>query len=65
MGEETKVAPVQQNTEKEPVFSKEQLIASKKYEKDRDILSVVLEDKDYTDKEVLQAIEAFKKGKVK
>ena len=64
MAEETKVAPVQQ-TKTEPVFSKSQLIASKKYEKDRDVLMVVLEDKDYTEEEVLQAIDKFKKGKVK
>ena len=64
MAEETKVEPVQQ-TKIEPVFSKSQLIASKKYEKDRDVLMVVLEDKDYTEKEVLQAIDKFKKGKVK
>lgn len=52
-------------TKKEPVFSKSQLISSKKYEKDRDVLMVVLEDKNYTEKEVLQAIDEFKKGKVK
>lgn len=59
-----KVAPVQQE-KIEPVFSKSQLISSKKYEKDRDVLMVVLEDKNYTEKEVLQAIDEFKKGKVK
>ena len=59
-----KVVPVQQE-KVEPVFSKSQLISSKKYEKDRDVLMVVLEDKNYTEKEVLQAIDEFKKGKVK
>lgn len=48
----------------EPVFTKEQLLASKKYEADRDIISVVLEDGSYTEKQVTKAIEQFKKGKV-
>lgn len=56
---------VVKEAKKEPVFSKSQLISSKKYEKDRDVLMVVLEDKNYTEKEVLQAIDEFKKGKVK
>lgn len=63
-GKSKKVVPMQQE-KVEPVFSKSQLISSKKYEKDRDVLMVVLEDKNYTEKEVLQAIDEFKKGKVK
>lgn len=49
---------------KEPVFTKEQLLASKKYEADKDILSVALENGSYTEKQVAKAIEQFKKGKV-
>lgn len=49
---------------KEPIFTKEQLLMSKKYEKDRDIIAAVLEEGSYTESEIRKIIEQFKKGKV-
>lgn len=48
----------------EPIFTKEQLLTSKKYEKDRDIIAAVLEEGSYTESEIRKIIEQFKKGKV-
>lgn len=46
-------------------FTKEQLISSKLFRNDKDILSATLEDdKNYTKKEAQEIIEKFKKGKV-
>ena len=50
----------------EPRYTKEQISASKKYEKDVDIVNALLKDGElYTLSEVDVAIEKFKKGKVK
>lgn len=46
-------------------FTKEQLVSSKLFNNDKDILSATLEDdKNYTKKEAQEIIEKFKKGKV-
>ena len=46
-------------------FTKEQLISSKLFRNDKDVLSATLEsNKEYTKKEVQEIIEKFKKGKV-
>lgn len=48
------------------VFSKEQLISSKKFMNNKDVLSALLEDdKKYSISEVNEIIENFMKGKVK
>lgn len=50
---------------KEVSYSKEQILASKKYRNRKDIVSAVLSGgKSYTQEEVGQAIEQFMKGKV-
>lgn len=54
-----------QTAESELLFTKEQLLASRKYEKDRDILSAALEDGGYTEAQVAEIILQFKKGRVK
>ena len=52
------------NTESK--FTKEQIVNSKKYIEDSDIVRALLEDnKTYTIKEVDSIIEKFRKGKVK
>lgn len=51
---------------KKPAFTKEQIVASKKYRSNRDLLNVILDDgKKYTSAEIDKKIEDFKKGKVK
>lgn len=46
-------------------YTKEQLLASKKYAARRDLLGVLLEDgKSYTEAQVQMAIKDFMKGKV-
>lgn len=46
-------------------FTKEQLISSKLFRNDKDVLSAILEsNKEYTKKEVQKRIEKFRKGKV-
>ena len=46
-------------------FTKEQLISSKLFSNNKDILSATLENnKEYTKKEAQEIIEKFKKGKV-
>lgn len=46
-------------------FTKEQLISSKLFSNNKDILSATLEsNKEYTKKEAQKIIEKFKKGKV-
>lgn len=53
-----------ENTESK--FTKEQIVNSKKYVEDSDIVRALLEDgKTYTIKEVDNIIEKFRKGKVK
>ena len=47
-------------------FTKEQLISSKRFSNNKDVLSAKLEDdKEYTIKEAQEIIENFMKGKVK
>ena len=47
-------------------FSKEQIISSEKYEKNRDLLDALLEaGRMYVPKEVDEVIEKFMKGEVK
>lgn len=49
----------------EAVYTKEQLLASKKYAARRDLLGVLLEDgKSYTEAQVARKINEFMKGKV-
>lgn len=53
-----------ENTESK--FTKEQIVSSKKYIEDSDIVRALLEDnKTYTLKEVDNIVEKFRKGKVK
>ena len=54
-----------QTAESELLFTKEQLLASRKYEKDKDILSAALEDGEYTETQVAEIILQFRKGRVK
>lgn len=50
----------------EDKFTKEQLISSKRFSNNKDVLSAKLEDdKEYTIKEAQEIIENFMKGKVK
>lgn len=52
--------------EEEYKFSKKQLISSKKYKKDRDIILAILDDsKKYSFDEVDEKIDNFMKGEVK
>lgn len=54
------------NTSTAVVFTKQQLIESRKYANRRDLLKALLEDgKSYTIAEVDAAIEKFMKGKVR
>jgi len=49
----------------EEKFGKRQIVNSKRFKNDRDLLNAILqEDKNYTLKEVEEKIEKFKKGKV-
>ncbi len=45
--------------------TKAQIIASEKYKRYRDVLAVILPDRDLTAEEVDAAIDKFMKGKVK
>lgn len=55
----------EQVKEKETQYSKRQLVFSKKYASNRDLLQVLLEDdKSYTLKEVENKINEFKKRRV-
>lgn len=58
---------VQANDEKEPAeYTKEQILASKKYRDSRDLLNALLADKKrYTLEAVEKMMNEFKKGKVK
>ncbi|MDP4152597.1 MAG: hypothetical protein Q8865_04025 [Bacillota bacterium] len=47
------------------VFTKEQILSSKRYENRRDILSALLEDRPYSFDEADETIDRFLKGKVK
>lgn len=55
----------EQVKEKETKYNKKQLVSSKKYSANRDLLQVLLqEDKTYTLKEVESKIKEFKERKV-
>lgn len=64
---ERKKAPVKSGTEKkENRFSKQQLLASKRFRDRRDILETILADgKQYTVNEAKELMEKYMKGKVK
>ncbi len=49
----------------ETKFTKENILKSKKYHNRKDLLNVLLEDKEYTFSEVDALIDKFMKGKVK
>lgn len=52
-------------TKQEFKFSKEQILASNKYKNRRDVLGAILvDDQEYTMKEVETLLEKFMKGKV-
>lgn len=60
-----KVEEVEQVVKEETRYSKKQLVSSKKYASNRDLLQVLLEDnKSYTLKEVENKIKEFKKRRV-
>lgn len=53
-------------TAKEPTFTKEALVSSKRFRNDRDIVSALLKDGvEYTVSEVADMIAKYMKGKVK
>ena len=53
-------------TKQEVLFTKEQILASKKYSNRRDVLGAILNDnKTYTLEQVDSLLEKFMKGKVK
>ena len=53
-------------TKQETVFTKEQILASKKYKNRRDVLGAILKDgASYTLEQVDSLLEKFMKGKVK
>ena len=52
-------------TNQEILFTKEQILASKKYSNRRDVLGAILTDKNYTLEQVDSLLEKFMKGKVK
>ena len=49
----------------EPLFTKEQILASEKYANRRDVLGAILTDGEYTLEKVDSLLEKFMKGKVK
>ena len=65
MARKTIIAVEKTETITESVYSKEQIIKSKKYADRRDILNVLLADgKEYTLDDVNTLLDAFMKGKV-
>lgn len=51
---------------KEPLFTKEQVLGSRLFVKEKDILSALLnEEKEYTMDEVIKKVEKFKKRTVR
>lgn len=48
----------------EDKFTKEQIVNSKTFINNRDLLNAVLEDKSYSKNEINKIIENYKKGKV-
>lgn len=49
----------------EPMFSKEQILASARFANRRDLVDALLEDKSYTMKTVDNLVEKYMKGQVK
>ena len=49
---------------KEEQFTKEQIVNSRTFIDNRDLLNAILEDKSYSKKEVDEIIKDYKKGKV-
>lgn len=45
-------------------YTKEQIVNSKTFINNRDLLNAILEDKSYSKKEINEIIENYKKGKV-
>lgn len=61
-----KMATKNTETKQELVFTKEQILASKKYSNRRDILgAILLDDKTYTLERIDSLLEKFMKGMVK
>ena len=48
----------------EEKYTKEQIVNSKTFINNRDLLDAILEDKSYSKKEINEIIENYKKGKV-
>ena len=48
----------------EEKYTKEQIVNSKTFINNRDLLNAILEDKSYSKKEIHEIIENYKKGKV-
>ena len=48
----------------EEKYTKEQIVNSKTFINNRDLLNAILEDKSYSKKEINKIIENYKKGKV-
>lgn len=48
----------------EKKFTKEQIVNSKTFIENRDLLKAILEDKSYSKKEINEIIKNYKKGKV-
>ena len=48
----------------EEKFKKEQIVNSKTFIENRDLLKAILEDKSYSKKEINEIIKNYKKGKV-
>lgn len=60
------MANKKEETKQEVLFTKEQILASKKYLNRRDVLVAILSDnKSYTLEQVNSLLEKFMKGKVK
>lgn len=58
-------ATVAKSEQTEPMFSKEQILASDRYANRRDLVDALLEDKSYTLETVDNLIEKYMKGQVK
>lgn len=62
----TKVQKDEQVQQTEPKFTKEQIVAAKRFHHQRDLVTAVLDDdKQYTMTEVETLMEKYMKGKVK
>lgn len=58
-------ATVAKSEQTEPMFSKEQILASDRYANRRDLVDALLENKSYTLETVDNLIEKYMKGQVK